>query len=203
MLRRGEHTVAREIYYVKTSDSVVFDHPVFESASFIGASYLSQVTMRNPWFENIGYNPTTNFTTGIAQRNHGLVFGAGALVPAGGIVYPISQLYGSLTIENMRMQTLATGGINYTAPAWIEALGQASATSSGGSLYLSGKKKGVAGQYLFATTMAFAATERGTAFHITVEDQWSTENGGSPGGGSLFVGDVTDARRVNRGFGRS
>jgi Pectate lyase superfamily protein len=198
-IRETEFNKARECYYV-LGDNFVFDHCAFENATVIGAQLGGSVKREDCWYENIGYNVGTAYTSGIAQRNHGLAFGSGALQPAGGIITPFQQLYGSCHEVRAHFNSFATGRNNFTPAAWYEALGQNNQTDVrvGGALFVSGVKQEP--QALFSSTMAMTAPERYGTFMVQVDDGWQATSGSS--GASLFNSPNNDFRKVNVGYGR-
>lgn len=191
-VENSHFTGCREVYYHRNTYKARYENCIFDSCVTIGAQYLSNVHHTDSYAENIGQNTgTANWTTGLAPRNHGIGGGVGALL-AGNINTAINQLYGSLVLDIPNLQSL--NDVPFTA--WMECLGVASGSGSGGTLTIRNPRKNDAGltDTLFSATMAFTATERGHDFYVHLEEDW----GISPTGKAIVKSG--DMRMVNSGM---
>lgn len=192
---RTELTALREAFYHRNSGNVIYDACVIESCTVAGASYNTDIFIKNPWWENCGITGSVpTVATGLAPRNHGLVYGAGVL--DGAVNCYFSALGGSSRVEDAHIQGF---GIGATILAWFECLGTPNGIINGGYFYLNGKKATGTAAPLFSTTMQYGTPQRDLNMKVEVWDNWGSSSGSV--GQGLFVSDTTPARCVDMGAG--
>lgn len=195
--RRCYFTSTREIYYHRDTIHARYEDCVFESAVVGGAQLRSKVTHENCHYENLGEANGAGgpYTTGITPRDHGYGGGYAVLLP-GNVNTAFNQLHGTLVINNPTFNNLKLDTGVSILDAWFECLGVGASPGSGGTLVIREPYKGDAGltDSLFADTMAFATSERGSDFTVVLDDAW----GVAPTGAAIRKSD--DARKVS--FGR-